>query len=153
MEKQSLQYNNAMRISVKMIKILIISLVLLFAACKKVEPPPLPQDDVILYNVVYELTYNPIYEAGDRWSYIIFSIDNTFSMSVNSCDGVDAIKGTFFIEGDDLFIYPENYYCDVSDNNQECDERGYRFVIISQKELVIMIGVRCIAEESVFTTP
>jgi len=107
-------------------------------------------DDVVVYNATYELTYNPVYEEGDRFSYLVLSRDGTFSMSVNTCDGLDVLGGTFFIEGNKLFIVPENYECDLEDEYEECDVRGIVFVIENQNKLVIALGLRCIAEESIF---
>ena len=108
------------------------------------------EDDVIAYNVIYELTYNPIYEDSDRFSYLILSRDNTFFMSVNSCDGLDSIKGEFFIDGNNLYIVPENYSCDLNDLDEECEVEGIRFIIENYNKLIITIGLRCIAEDSIF---
>ena len=136
--------------------IVILLLALLFACTGKendvITSDEAEENDIISYNVSYELTYNPIYETGDRFSFLILSRDNTFSMSVNSCDGVDLLTGTFFIEEDDktLILVPIDYECNLEE--EECDPRGMKFIINSPTELVIVNGSRCIAEESIFQT-
>jgi len=136
-------------------KAILILLVLLLGACKTDDKTPdntgeTTDNDVVSYNVNYELTYNPIYETGDRFSILILNRDSTFSMTVNSCDGVDLLTGTFFIESDNtaLYLVPLDYECDLE--VEECDVRGMKFIINNQKELVIVNGTRCIAEESIF---
>ena len=136
-------------------RLLIILLSLLLSACQvpqsgeEIETQP-EENDVVSYNVNYELTYNPIYETGDRFSVLILNRDNTFSMSVNSCDGVDLLTGTFFITDDEaaLYLVPLDYECNQEE--EECDLRGMKFLINSPEELVIVNGTRCISEESIF---
>ena len=136
-------------------KLVIILLILFLSACTDpavsngtTDTPE--ENDIVSYNVNYELTYSPIYEAADRFSFLILSRDNTFSMSVNSCEGVDLLTGTYFIEedGSALFLVPIDYEC--LQEEEECDIRGMKFIISNPKELIIVNGIRCISEESIF---
>jgi len=125
-----------------------------------VTPEDLPQkldseeevSDVVVYNVTYELTYDPVREESDQYSYLILERDGTFFMSVNTCNGVDAIEGTFTIEGNELFINPGKYYCNVDDIEDECDPRGFKFIIENPNRLIIDLGLFCIAQDSIFET-
>ena len=137
-------------------RMIILILILLLCACKEPEviiddDQEYEESDIISYNVNYELSYNPIYETGDRFSGLILNRNNTFSMSVNSCDGVDLLTGTFFIEEEEMVLYlvPIDYECNQEE--EECDLLGMKFIINSPTEMVIVNGIRCIAEESVFT--
>ena len=138
-------------------RILSVLLCLLFLlACNK-EKEEKPQDiideekDVIFYDVIYEVSYNPVTEEADRFSYIIFARDGTFYFSVNRCEMLDVVGGTFSIEGDMIYVLPQGHVCDMEDIGQECSESGYGFKINSRAELIIQLGYGCIAEESVFT--
>ena len=111
---------------------------------------PVSPEDPLLYNVSYELTYNPIYEEGDHFSYLILNRDNTFDFSVNACSDLELLSGTYFIEGNSLYLVPNNYACDPNSEEEICDVKGIKFIIENRKKLIIVIGLRCIAEESVF---
>ena len=107
------------------------------------------ESELVTYNKDYELTYNAITETSDRFSSLVLSRDNTFSMSVNTCNGVDVISGKFYFDEDQLVLVPPLYACDYE--VEECDFRGYIFQIKNPNELIILHGLYCIPEESVFT--
>lgn len=114
--------------------------------------PPEPdfpkEDDVVIYNMPYVLTYNPIYETADRFSTVTLSRKGTFSMSVNDCEGVALLEGTYIIEGKMLYLWPTDYECDQE--LEACDLNGIAFTIVSTVKLIISNGLRCISEESEF---
>ena len=118
--------------------------------------------ELVTFNQVYNLTFSPInvreaddqddgeeVDLGDPYSYLILLNTGTFSMSVNTCDGVDTLQGDYFIEDQMLYLIPEYYYCDLE--TEECNVRGMKFIINNPRELTIVNGTRCICEGSVFT--